>query len=228
MPSQSPQLSPWRGGSAATSGDGSRKDNQGAWAASLSRGATTNCSCPSNPWRRSSRCQESEKWCRTGTSAIRRWPKLEWRAEDAVQEAEVRLRHRKLVRMVIQGRAGLGSFPTPQLNASGKGRRSQVQEEVRASVEETTSCKAVGMKHQGAWTRWENGDLVWDLESQAVYDMFPSPSNLHTWGLNNTFLKKAGYVQNSLILICVTRFSLSRKQLEPKEIIASTRPELYW
>lgn len=53
------------------------------------------------------------------------------------------------------GRAELGSFPTPQLNTSGKEMRCLVQEEVSAAVEETRSCKAVGMKHQGAWTRWE-------------------------------------------------------------------------
>lgn len=58
-----------------------------------------------------------------------------WRAEDAVQEAVARLRHRTLVGVVTQGRAGLGSFPTPQLNTSGKERRHLVQEEVRAAVE---------------------------------------------------------------------------------------------
>lgn len=58
--------------------------------------------------------------------------------------------------MVSQGRAGLGSFPAPHVNlSSGKERNSLVQEEVRATVEEIRSCRAVGMKQQGAWTRWE-------------------------------------------------------------------------
>ncbi|KAL7848811.1 hypothetical protein SRHO_G00204340 [Serrasalmus rhombeus] len=79
-----------------------------------------------------------------------------WRMEEAVQEAEARLRHRSLVGVVTRGRAGLGSFPTPQKNTRGKERQRLVQEEVRAAIEEARSCKAVGMRHQGAWTRWEN------------------------------------------------------------------------
>ncbi|KAK0151167.1 hypothetical protein N1851_007647 [Merluccius polli] len=79
-----------------------------------------------------------------------------WRAEEAVQEADARLRQRCLVGVVTRGRAGLGSFPSPQMNTRGKERRRLVQEEVRAAVEETRTCKAVGMKQQGAWTRWEN------------------------------------------------------------------------
>ncbi|XP_062916611.1 uncharacterized protein LOC134352920 [Mobula hypostoma] len=81
------------------------------------------------------------------------------------------------------------------MDIRGKERRRLVQEEVRAVVEEMRTCKAVGMKQQGAWTRWENAverkvtwaDL-WKAEShriqfliQAVYDVLPSPSNLHTW-----------------------------------------------
>lgn len=83
------------------------------------------------------------------------------------------------------------------MNASEKERWCLVQEEVRAAVEvieDRRSCKAVGMKHQGAWTRWENGvekkvtwTEIWKAEPhliefliQAVYDVLPSPSNLHT------------------------------------------------
>ncbi|XP_063054019.1 uncharacterized protein LOC134448252 [Engraulis encrasicolus] len=120
-----------------------------------------------------------------------------WKAEEAVQMAEARLRHRALVGVVTRGRAGLGSFPTPQVNPSGKERRRLVQEEVRAAEEEIRSCKWVGMRQQGAWTRWENAlerkvtwTDIWRAEPhrikflvQAVYDVLPSPSNLHTWGL---------------------------------------------
>ena len=56
------------------------------------------------------------------------------------------------------------------------------------------------MKQQGAWTRWENvvdrkvtWAELWKAEPhrikfliQAVYDVLPSPSNLHTWGLAET------------------------------------------
>lgn len=90
------------------------------------------------------------------------------------------------------------SFPIPQMNTI---RRKEgchlVQEEVRAAVDETRTCKSVGMKQQGAWTRWENAverkvtwAEFWKVEShhikflvQAVYDVLPSPSKLlHTWG----------------------------------------------
>ncbi|XP_053332775.1 uncharacterized protein LOC128506382 [Clarias gariepinus] len=123
-----------------------------------------------------------------------------WRAEEAVQEAEARLRQRSLVGAVSKGRAGLGSFLTSQINTRGEGRRRLVQEEVRAAVEETRSCKAVEMRLQGAWTRWENAverkvtwTEIWKAEPhrikfliQAVYDVLPSPSNLHTWGIAET------------------------------------------
>ncbi|KAL7871617.1 hypothetical protein SRHO_G00066000 [Serrasalmus rhombeus] len=123
-----------------------------------------------------------------------------WRAEEAVQEAEARLHHRSLVGVVTRGQAELGSFPTPQKNTRGKERQCLVQEEVRAAVEEARSCEAVGKRHQGAWTRWENvverkvtWTEIWKAEPhhikfliRAVYDVLPSPSNLHTWGIAET------------------------------------------
>ena len=144
-----------------------------------------------------------------------------WRAEEAVQEADARLRHRSLVGVVTRGRAGLGSFPTPQMNTRGKEGRRLVQEEVRAAVEETRTCKAVGMKQQGAWTRWENAverkvtwAELWKAEPhrikfliQAVYDVLPSPSNLHIWGIAETpacpLCSKRGTLEH--ILSCCTR-----------------------
>ena len=123
--------------------------------------------------------------------------------------------------MVTRGRAGLGSFPTPQMNTKGKEGRRLVQEEVRAAVEETRTCKAVGMKQQGAWTRWENAverrvtwAELWKAEPQrikfliqAVYDVLPSPSNLHIWGIAETpacpLCSKRGTLEH--ILSCCTR-----------------------
>ncbi|KAK0134264.1 Zinc finger BED domain-containing protein 4 [Merluccius polli] len=139
-----------------------------------------------------------------------------WRAEEAVQEADARLRQRCLVGVVTRGRAGLGSFPSPQMNTRGKERRRLVQEEVRAAVEETRTCKAVGMKQQ-----WENAverkvtwAELWKAEPhrikfliQAVYDVLPSPSNLHTWGIAETpacpLCSKRGTLEH--ILSCCTR-----------------------
>ncbi|KAL7835079.1 hypothetical protein SRHO_G00293260 [Serrasalmus rhombeus] len=56
------------------------------------------------------------------------------------------------------------------------------------------------MRHQGAWERWENAverkvtwNEIWIAEPhrikfliQAVYDVFPRPSNLHTWAVAET------------------------------------------
>ncbi|XP_028310814.1 uncharacterized protein LOC114468234 [Gouania willdenowi] len=144
-----------------------------------------------------------------------------WRAENAVQEAEARLRQRSLVGVVTRSRAGLGSFPTPQTNTSGKEGRRLFQEEVRAAVEESRTIKAVGMKQQGAWTRWENAverkvtwAELWKAEPhrikfliQAVYDVLPSPSNLHTWGVAETSACSLCSKRETLehILSCCTR-----------------------
>lgn len=74
-----------------------------------------------------------------------------WRAEEAVQDAEARLSHRRVVRVITWGQTGLGSFPSPQRQTiSEEERCCLVQEEVKAGVEETRSCKAVGVRQQGA------------------------------------------------------------------------------
>ncbi|XP_061878077.1 uncharacterized protein LOC133630482 [Entelurus aequoreus] len=120
-----------------------------------------------------------------------------WRAAEAVDVAEARLRQRVLVGTVAQGRSGLGSRRTPRYDkAQGKEKRSLILEEVRAGVEERRACQMAGMRQQGAWTRWEQAaerkvtwTELWKAEPhrikfliQAVYDVLPSPSNLFTWG----------------------------------------------
>lgn len=120
-----------------------------------------------------------------------------WKAEGAVRQAESRLDHNRLVGVVARGRTGLGSFSTPHIDTiKGKERRRLVQEEVRAVVEEERTCRTVGMRQQGAWIQWENAierkvtwAELWKAEPQrikfliqAVYDVLPSPSNLHIWG----------------------------------------------
>ncbi len=74
-----------------------------------------------------------------------------WRADKAVLQAESHIRHRVLVGAVTRGRAGLGTFPTPQYSkAKRKERRRLVQEEMRAAVEDERSSRPVGLRHQGA------------------------------------------------------------------------------
>ena len=71
------------------------------------------------------------------------------------------------------------------------------QEEVRASVEKVRASRIVGMRQQGDRTRWEQAverkvswGERWTVEPhrikfliQAVYDVLPSPSNLHIRGM---------------------------------------------
>ncbi len=58
-----------------------------------------------------------------------------WKAAEAVQQAETRLKHKAILGTVAQGRAGLGSLRATRYDsASGKERQRLVQEEVRASA----------------------------------------------------------------------------------------------
>nr|XP_061785060.1 uncharacterized protein LOC133576095 [Nerophis lumbriciformis] len=124
-----------------------------------------------------------------------------WKAQEAVDQAEARLRHGVLVGAVAVGRAGLGSHTRPRYDkAQGRERRLMVQGEIRAEVEEERRSKTVAMRQQGAWTNWDHASTrkitwteLWKSEParlkfliQSVYDVLPSPSNLHCWGLVET------------------------------------------
>ncbi|KAK0146184.1 hypothetical protein N1851_014501 [Merluccius polli] len=120
-----------------------------------------------------------------------------WRAADAVQQAETRLKHKAILGTVAQGRAGLVSRAVARYDsASGRERQRLVQEEVRASVDEERTSRAVAMRQQGAWMNWEQAmersvtwKDIWQWNPQrikfliqGVYDVLPSPSNLCIWG----------------------------------------------
>lgn len=66
--------------------------------------------------------------------------KADWKkeAQEMAQQAESRAR---LVRVVSQGRTGLGSFPTSN---NTRGKHLQVQEEVRALAEEERTYRSLG------------------------------------------------------------------------------------
>ncbi|TWW68227.1 hypothetical protein D4764_19G0000250 [Takifugu flavidus] len=99
------------------------------------------------------------------------------------------------------GRAGLSSFSIPRYDkARGREKRSMVQDEIRAELEEDRRVKMVAMYQQSAWTRWEHAEQrkltwpeLWRLEPQhirfliqSVYNVLPSPTNLQRWGLAAT------------------------------------------
>ncbi|RXN33229.1 reverse transcriptase [Labeo rohita] len=123
-----------------------------------------------------------------------------WSAQEAVNQAETRLRHSVLVGSVAFDKA------------QGKDRCQLVQEEIRAGVEERRMSTIVGMRQQGAWTRWElamdrtiSWTELWKEEPyrlqfliRSVYDVLPSPTNLFAWGLK----------ENPACLLCQKRGSL--------------------
>ncbi|XP_033750531.1 uncharacterized protein LOC117334822 [Pecten maximus] len=120
-----------------------------------------------------------------------------WSASRAVEDAESRLRHKDIVGTVCQGRQGLGTTHRQSWRTTDTGeRRGMVQSEIRAQEEEGRKKKAVEMGCQGAWTRWETEERhltwkdIWRYQPaqlkfllRSVYDVLPSPVNLHRWGL---------------------------------------------
>jgi hypothetical protein len=121
-----------------------------------------------------------------------------WSAAKAVDDAESRLRHLDIIGTVTTGRQGLGCITRSRWKtANATERRSMVQVEVRKTVEEGRHVRAVSMKKQGNWLRWDGARQkkltwadVWKMEShklsfllKSVYDVLPSPTNLYTWGL---------------------------------------------
>ena len=123
-----------------------------------------------------------------------------WSVKRELQVAEERLRHKAILGSIAKGRAGLRFFSSTHTNsAKGKERRQLIQEEVPDGVE-VRYCKMVGLSQQGAWTRWEHVEkkrITWsdcwrpDFSEirfliKSVYDVLPSPTNLHIWGKRET------------------------------------------
>ncbi|CAC5414709.1 unnamed protein product [Mytilus coruscus] len=120
-----------------------------------------------------------------------------WKAEEAVKEAETRLRH-SVIGVTAVGRQGFGMTTKSRWDTSDeKEKRDLGQQEVRQIEEESSNIKTRGMKQQGSWLNWQGARsraLAWSeilsMEGyrlsfllRSVYDVLPSPSNLYTWGL---------------------------------------------
>ncbi len=102
---------------------------------------------------------------------------------------------------IATGHVAIGYFPAIRVDkAKDKERQHLIQEEVQVGVEEERASRMVGMGQQGAWTKWENvlqskitWANIWKVDFhrirflvQAVYDVLPSPANLHVWGKAET------------------------------------------
>lgn len=123
-----------------------------------------------------------------------------WGAGQALDVAESRLRQKALLGSIAAGHAGIGYFPSNRIDqAQGKERQHVTKEEVRASMEEGQTSRIVGMGRQRAWTKWEmfcnekspgstSGKQTFNIKFfvQAVYNVLPSPANLHVWGKTET------------------------------------------
>ena len=120
-----------------------------------------------------------------------------WSATEAIQAAEARLRQEEIGGIICHGKQGIGYRPSRLWSREdANGRREQVQKKIRQEEEENRIQRAVGMSKQGAWMNWTNvmsrkisWDDMWKSAPYAlkflicsVYDLLPTPSNLHLWG----------------------------------------------
>ncbi|XP_029688563.1 uncharacterized protein [Takifugu rubripes] len=123
--------------------------------------------------------------CKVSSAGIEVKTGRRWKAEKPVDVAESRLKQKALVGAVATGRTGLGYFPKTQVShARGKERNHLLQEEVRAGVEEERVGRAVGLRQQGTWTRWES---ALQLPGQTSCRQTSTASaNLHAWGKSET------------------------------------------
>ncbi|XP_076113544.1 uncharacterized protein LOC143081178 [Mytilus galloprovincialis] len=89
-----------------------------------------------------------------------------WKAEEAVNEAETRLKHSVIVGVTAVGRQGFGmTTKTRWDTANEKGRRELVQQEIRQLEEEIRNVKAVGMKQQACPVALKDGRYTWRHDS---------------------------------------------------------------
>ncbi|XP_055496018.1 uncharacterized protein LOC129699945 [Leucoraja erinacea] len=169
-------------------------------------GPVSSCSSHSVALRKSLWWSEQEKLCSTGTPGTRMCHRLASRSD----QGGIRGR-RKQWRWQSHAYGKRHWWESWQLaervwntsllgKTQGKERHHLIQEEVRAGVEEERVSRTVGLRQQGAWTRWESTPqrrITWSnimqanfqrvrFLVQAVYDALPSPANLHAWGKSET------------------------------------------
>ena len=107
---------------------------------------------------------------------------------------------KEIIGTVANGKAGLGLHSQRWwFKESTANRRKMVSEEIHLE-EVKRFATAVGQRKQGEWTKWESAKdraVTWrDLKHtepkklsfliKAVYDVLPTPVNLHAWGLTTS------------------------------------------
>ncbi|XP_076086893.1 uncharacterized protein LOC143057470 [Mytilus galloprovincialis] len=89
-----------------------------------------------------------------------------WKAEEAIKEAETRLKHSVIVGVTAVGRQGFGMTTKPRWDtANEKGRRELVQQKIRQMEEESRNVKAVEMEQQACPVALKDGRYTWRHDS---------------------------------------------------------------
>ena len=131
-------------------------------------------------------------------SVITSW---KWKAKIAVENTELALRMKEIIGTMANGKAGQGLHPQCWWSKeSTANRRKMVSEEIHHLEEVRRFATAVGQRKQGTWTKWENANdrvVTWrdfkymepkklSFLIKAVYNVLPTPVNLHAWGLTTS------------------------------------------
>ncbi len=119
-----------------------------------------------------------------------------WAASTAINQTESYLRTKDNIGNPCTGRQGLGTAHFQQRSKSIPWeKRTMIKDEVLNLEQEGRRAKSIEFATQVAWTRWNlpKRTIIWSelwrLEPfcisfllRAVYDILPTPVNLHRWG----------------------------------------------
>ena len=128
-------------------------------------------------------------------SVITSW---KWKTKIAVENAELTLKMNEIIDAVANGRVGYGLHPQHWwFKEYTKKQKKMVSEEIHHLEEVKRIATAVRQRKQCTWIRWESAKdraVIWSnlkhIEPKklsflikVVYNVLPTPINLHTWGL---------------------------------------------
>ena len=166
-----------------------------------------------------------------------------WSASSAVERAESQLQLKDNIGTTAIGRQGLGTSKTTRWStANDAEKRAMIQAEIRQEEEQSRKAKSVSMAAQGAWTKWPTScrklswSDIWSYQPlrlafllKSVYDVLPSPTNLHRWGLHDDpsckLCNKAGSLEH-ILSSCATCLSQGRYRWRHDTVLRSLADSL--
>uniref|UniRef100_W5NEB6 Reverse transcriptase domain-containing protein n=1 Tax=Lepisosteus oculatus TaxID=7918 RepID=W5NEB6_LEPOC len=154
-----------------------------------------------------------------------------WNVASAVESAESQLKYQKIIGQPTVGRQGLvfsGKYKKKIKESSFNSRRDK--------KEGRRGSKPIQLGKQETWARWETTDRKlawkdWKLEPlqiqfllRSVYDVLPTPSNLHRWGptespLNTVWKNRQGryrWRHDKLLRSLALNLDTFRKGMKPQ------------